>query len=102
MSAAVRWVVDHLGGTFPQVLAAVHLVGLLVAAATSAALYGIALCVLERRLAWVPPVLYALVSTSNQPPDSMAVNGELLMNLPTVLAVWSALVAARRDGGARL
>ena len=59
--AAIRWVVDHLGGTFPQVLAGVHLVGLLVAAGTSAALYGIASYVLEKRLAWIPAVLFALV-----------------------------------------
>jgi len=83
--AAVRSVVEHFGGTFPQVLAAVHLVGLLAAAATAGALYGVAWCVLEKRLAWIPPVLFALVSTSNQPPDSLAVNGEMLMNLPTVL-----------------
>jgi len=99
--AAIRWVVDQLGGTFPQVLAGVHLVGLLVAAGTSAALYGIASYVLEKRLAWIPAVLFALVSTSNQPPDSLAVNGEMLMNLPTVLGVLCALAASRHAGGRR-
>jgi hypothetical protein len=91
--AAVRWVVEHLGGTFPQVLAGVHLVGLLFAAATSAVLFAIARRMVGERLAWLPPVLYALVSASNQPPDSLAVNGELLMNLPTVVGVWCALAA---------
>jgi hypothetical protein len=97
--AAVRWVVDHLGGTFPEVLAGVHLVGLLVAAGTSAVLYAIASYVLDKRLAWIPAVLFALVSTSNQPPDSLAVNGEMLMNLPTVIGVWCALAASRHAGG---
>jgi hypothetical protein len=91
--AGVRWLVTHLGGTFPEVLASVHLLGLLFAAATSAVLYAIARRVLEPRLAWLAAILYALVSASNQPPDSLAVNGELLMNLPTVIAVWCAVVA---------
>jgi hypothetical protein len=99
--AAVRWLVTHLGGTFPQVLAGVHLLGLLFAAATSAVLYAIARRVLEPRLAWLPAILYALVSASNQPPDSLAVNGELLMNLPTVIAVWCALVATERPAATR-
>jgi hypothetical protein len=97
--AAVRWGVEHLGGGFPSVLAGVHLLGLLVAGATAAALYAVGRSVLEARLAWIPPLLYALVSASNQPPDSLAVNGELLMNLPTVLAVWCALVASRAGPG---
>ena len=47
-------------------------------------------------------MLFALVSTSNQPPDSLAVNGELLMNLPTVLGVWCALAASRHAGMRRV
>jgi hypothetical protein len=95
---AVRHLVGSLGGTFSQVMAGVHLLGLLFAAATAAVLYGIALYLLGKRLAWIPPVLYALVSTSNQPPDGLAVNGEMLMNLPTALGVWCALTASRRAG----
>jgi hypothetical protein len=47
-------------------------------------------------------VLFALVSTSNQPPDSLAVNGEMLMNLPTVLGVWCAVAACRHEGARRI
>jgi len=95
--AAVRSVVEHLGGGFPLVLAAVHLVGLVFVVATCWALHRIARHVLEERLWGLPPLLYALASAANIAPDSLAVNGEMLMALPTVVAVWAALVAAKED-----
>jgi hypothetical protein len=96
--ASVRSLVEHFAGSFQEVLFGVHLLGLLVAMATCAVLYAIGRHVLEKQLWPLPPLLYALLSASNQPPDSLAVNGELLMNLPTVLAVWLALEAGRRKG----
>ncbi|HEX8795501.1 MAG TPA: hypothetical protein VF765_31340 [Polyangiaceae bacterium] len=92
--AAVRSVVEHLGGGFPLVLAGVHLVGIAFVVATCWALHRVARHVLEARLWGLPPLLYALFSAANIAPDSLAVNGEMLMALPTVLAVWCVLAAA--------
>jgi hypothetical protein len=100
--AGVRRVVEHFGGSFAEVLAGVHVLGLLAAVATCAGLYGVARHVLVKRLWALPPVLYALVSASNQPPDSLAVNGELLMNVPTVFSVWCALAARDRKGASSI
>ena len=100
--ASVRGVVEHFGGSFAHVLAAVHVLGLVAAVLTCAGLYLVTRHVLPKRLWALPPLLYALVSVSNQPPDSLAVNGELLMNLPTVLSVWCALAAHARKGPSSL
>ena len=100
--AAVRSAFEHFGASFSEVMAGVHLVGLLVTVATCAVLYRVGRYVLAERLWPWPPLLYALVSASNQPPDSLAVNGELLMNLPTVLAIWFALAAVSRKNPSRL
>jgi hypothetical protein len=99
--AAVRSAVEHLGGGFPLVLTGVHLVGLVVVVATCWALHRVARHVLEERLWGLPPLLYALVSAANIAPDSLAVNGEMLMALPTVLAVWCALAGTREQGRGR-
>ncbi len=99
--AAVRSVVEHLGGGFPAVLAGVHLAGIAFVVATCWALHRVARHVLEPRLWGLPPLLYALFSAANIAPDSLAVNGEMLMALPTVLAVWCVLAAAAEDGAAR-
>lgn len=99
--AAVRSVVEHLGGGFPLVLAGVHVLGLLFVVATCWALHRVARHVLEERLWGLPPLLYAVVSAANIAPDSLAVNGEMLMALPTVLAVWCTLAAGREDRAAR-
>jgi hypothetical protein len=95
--SAVRAVVAHLGGSFGAVLTGVHLLGLLVVVLTCVALHAIAREVLAPRLAALPPLLYAFASAASVPPDSLAVNGELLMNLPTALAVLCVLRAARSD-----
>lgn len=100
--SAVASLVEHLGGSFAAVMAGVHVLGILVVALTCLALHAVAREVLEPRLAPVPPVLYALVSAASIPPDALAVNGELMMNLPTALAVACALVASRSNGPKRL
>jgi hypothetical protein len=73
----------------------VHVLGLGVAAATAAAIYAVArrLGGAMREHAGAAAILYAAASTTMQPVDGLAVNGELMMNLPTVLAVWAVLAA---------
>ena len=79
---------------------AVHALGLVVMLGTMTALFGIGRHLLsDRRIWFVPPLLYALVTAAKQPVDALAVNGELLMNLPLALAVWLALRPGAR--GAR-
>ncbi len=72
-----------------------HLLGVAVVVLTCVALHGIAREMLAPRLALAPPLLYACASAASVPPDSLAVNGELLMNLPTALAVLAVLRASR-------
>jgi hypothetical protein len=71
---------------------AVHLLGLLAALGTIVALFGIAGQLFsDARVVALPGLLYALASAAKQPVDGLAVNGELLMNLPLALAVLLAL-----------
>jgi len=93
--SAVRGLITHLGGSFASVMTGVHVLGVAVVVLTCVALHAIARECLEPRLAALPPLLYAFASAASVPPDSLAVNGELLMNLPTALAVLAALRAAR-------
>ena len=98
--SAIRWLIDHVGGPSSLVMNAVHAVGILVVVLTCLALHAIARELLPKgraELATVPPLLYALASAASVPPDALAVNGELLMNLPTALAVLAALGATRGD-----
>jgi hypothetical protein len=81
---------------------AVHLLGMLAALGTVCALAGVAGRLLDARLAVWPPLLYALGSAAQQPVDALAVNGELLMNLPCTLAVWLALATGERGRQAGL
>ena len=93
--AAVRAVTGDRG-----VWGGVHLLGLLAVLGTMVALFGIGRQLLQDKgLAPLPPLLYALATAGKQPVDALAVNGELLMNLPLSLAVWIAL--ADRGGRAR-
>ena len=73
--ATVRHTVEHFGGSFSQVLAGVHALGLVAAVITCAGLYGVARHVLAKRLWALPPLLYALVSVSNQPPTAWPSTG---------------------------
>jgi hypothetical protein len=94
--SAVRALVDSLGGSFGAVMTGVHVVGVLAVVLTCVALHAIAREALEPRLANIPPLLYAFTTATSVPPDALAVNGELLMNLPTALAVLCALWASSK------
>ncbi len=93
--------VERVAGKGPRRMAAVHLAGLLAALATCLALWVIARRLLGDELALWPPLLYALTSAAKVPVDGLAVNGELLMNLPTALAVASVLAATATAGARR-
>ena len=84
------------GGSTRLAMDAVHVLGLLVVLCTAFALAAIA-----RRLAldgsWAA-IAYVLVSAIKCPVDGLAVNGELMLNLPTALALLCALEAGERDG----
>jgi hypothetical protein len=101
--ATVRRLAGGTHAPAQRVMDGVHLVGILFALGTCLAIFGVA-----RRLwpdgdaaGWAP-LAYAILSTIKQPVDGLAVNGELLLNLPTALAAWATLVAADRRGAARL
>jgi hypothetical protein len=83
------------GGNGAGAMALVHLLGLSAAVATCIALFGIARRTLREPLWVVPPLLYAVVSACKQPADGLAVNGELLMNLPCALSALCAIEASR-------
>lgn len=95
--AAVERLGVALGGTAEGLgLDLVHLLGAAAAAATCLLLFFIARRTLAAPLWPYPPLLYAVVSTTMQPVDALAVNGELLMNLPVALGLWLALEATAR------
>jgi hypothetical protein len=100
--SAVRAAVEHLGGSFGAAMVGVHALGIAVVVLTCVTLHAIAREILEPRIVAFPPLLYAIASAASVPPDSLAVNGELLMNLPTAVAVLCALRAARHRGTVRL
>lgn len=101
--ATAQRIVRALGGGIgAHGMDAVHLLGLLAAVATGLALYGIGRRLLAPSLWLLPPLLYGLVSAAKQPVDGLAVNGELLMNLPIALAILAALEAGHRRGAARI
>jgi hypothetical protein len=80
----------------------VHLLGLLLALLTAAGLVLVARELLRRELWWVPAALYGIASTAKCAYDGLAVNGELLMNAPTVFAIAAVLFAGRASRGKRL
>ena len=98
--AACRAAAGTGPGAAAHSLALVHLVGLLAAAATAAALYLLARRLLDEQAAAWAALLYGVVSAAKQPADGLAVNGELLMNLPLALAALAA-VAGSGAGRAR-
>jgi hypothetical protein len=89
------------GGDGALAMTLVHLLGVLAAVGTCLALYAIAKRVLRPSLWALPPLLYAVVSVCKQPPDGLAVNGELLMNLPIAFCVVCALAATVPQSRAR-
>jgi hypothetical protein len=94
--------VESLAHFGPHRMTAVHLFGALVVLATCAGLYLVGRRLLAPNLAVVAPLLYAVTSAAKVPYDGLAVNGELLMNLPSVLAAACALEAARQRGARQL
>ena len=84
---------ESLSGNGQHRMAFVHLFGILVVLGTCFGLYLVGREILTPPLEVVPPLLYAVTSTTKVPYDALAVNGELLMNLPSVFAVGCALMA---------
>jgi hypothetical protein len=80
----------------------VHLLGMLAALATALGLFAVARLMLPVSLTLWPPLLYLVISTAKQPADALAVNGELLMNVPSIFGVWAALAATRTSAKRRL
>ncbi len=95
-----RWVGDLLdpGSPGAHAMDLLHLVGILAVVLTCVGLYPVGRRLLRPGLAGLPPLLYALVSAAKQPSDSLAVNGELMMNLPTIVSVGAVLAAERQVG----
>lgn len=76
----------------------VHFAGMLLALLTGVGLYQVSLRLIRRDLAWIPPALYGIVTATKCAYDGLAVNGELLMNLPTVFGVLFLVRACRAQG----
>lgn len=93
---------EHFAGNGEHRMAMVHLFGVLAALGTSFGLYWMGRIVLAPPLEVVAPLLYVVTSAAKVPYDGLAVNGELLMNLPTVFAVACALAATHRSKSQRL
>ncbi len=85
--------IESLSGNGRHRLAFVHYFGLLVAIGTCFGLYFVSRQILAPPLEVVPPLLYAVTSTTKVPYDALAINGELLMNLPIILGVGCSLLA---------
>lgn len=81
------------GTTAPSELGllAVHALGVLVAVLTAWGLTLVARQFLPPALAAWPALVYAVSSSAKFAWDGVAVNGEVLMNLPTVFALWAVL-----------
>ncbi len=95
--AAALWMARALGGTEKDLgIHLVHFCGLIFVFGSCLVLYAIARRILVPSYSIFPTVLYALSSAAKQPVDGLAVNGELLMNLPIALAVWCAIEARDR------
>jgi hypothetical protein len=79
---------------------AVHLFGIFLAVLTAYGLYLLAREIFESRPEFwlLPPLLYGVVTTAKCAYDGLAVNGELLMNAPTVFAILAVVWAAKKKG----
>ncbi|MFI5300110.1 MAG: hypothetical protein ACHREM_18640, partial [Polyangiales bacterium] len=80
------------GGDVVKGMHVVHAMGLLAALGSCLAIERIARLVLAPEVSGIAAILYAVTSATMIPVDGLAVNGELLMNLPATLAVLVALV----------
>lgn len=77
-------------------MAAVHAFGALVALGTALGLWVLGRRFLSRRAQIYAPLLFALSSTAKVPFDGLAVNGELLMGLPSIWALVLVEAAGRQ------
>jgi hypothetical protein len=96
------WIFSAVRDAYQRGMFAVHLVGIGFAFATALALWGIVRRVADERAASIAALLYATLSVAKVPYDGIAVNGELLMNLPTALAVLAVLEGCRVSAGRRV
>ena len=94
------WTQNAVAGVFPHLdpMVGVHLLGAVSAAVTALGLALIGRQALSGRAQLWPGLLFAASSTAKVAFDGLAVNGELLMGLPTVFAVVCLLAARRRRG----
>lgn len=80
-------------------MAAVHAFGALAAFGTALGLWLLGRRFLPRRSQIYAPLLFALSSTAKVPFDGLAVNGELLMGLPSI---WALVLVEAASRGPRL
>ncbi|MFL5815514.1 MAG: ArnT family glycosyltransferase [Bdellovibrionia bacterium] len=99
-AAVERLVGAHSAGMLG--IQAVHAFGILLTALTVFGLFALARELLKRELWWVPAVLYGIVSSTRCAYDGLALNGEILMNTPTVFAVLAVIWAGKSKGGRRV
>lgn len=85
-----------LGGAGPANWFALHLVSLLWTAATMAALFALGRQLFDRRVGWTAALLYGLFQIWADY-RNLSFNGELMMNLPIVLAYWLAFLPTQRQ-----
>jgi len=88
---------ERFAGNGEHRMAMVHVFGVLAALGTSLGLYWMGRIILAPPLEVIAPLLYAVTSAAKVPYDGLAVNGELLMNLPTAFAVACAIEATDRS-----
>ena len=101
--AAMRALVGGVHAPADRVAHAVHTLGLLYALLTCLVLAGVARRAFPQTDAagWAA-LSYAMASTIKQPVDGLAVNGELMLNLPTALGLLATLEAGSRKGLGRV
>ncbi len=93
-------------------IVAVHAFGIILTALTVIGLFFLSREFLSRRaqpatqikreLCWLPPVLYGLVSSTRCAYDGLALNGEILMNVPIVFAVLAVIWAGKSSRGRKV
>lgn len=95
--AWVQQLTQALPGS-PAGMHGVHALGLLAAVVTALGLAAVGRRALAAPAQGWPPILFAASSTAKCAYDGLAVNGELLMGVPSVLALAALLEARRRRG----
>jgi hypothetical protein len=91
--AGARTISAATGAGGARAMTLIHALGLLAAVGTAAALFAIGRRIASAETGAIAALLYGVVSAAKPMPDGLAVNGELLMNLPVALAMLAALAA---------